>query len=109
MYTSTSAYGSVSSNAYTRSDNNSYRIGQNRIISSNYEQPHLAEIASLTTMEIGATSVYSECQGPNITIKRAGEDDDFPDPYMNTPIGSPLLALLLFAVVYAFFRKRKKA
>ena len=108
MYTSTSAYGGVSSNANSRCDNNSYRIGQNCIISSGYEEPRMAEIASLNTMKIGATSVYEECYGPNITIKRAGEDDHQGDP-MQDPIGSPLLALLLFAVVYAFFRKRKKA
>ena len=109
MYTSTSAYGSVSSNAYGRCDNNSYRIGQNRIISSGYEQPRMAEIASLNSMKIGATSVYEECYGPNITIKRETGEGNQGDPNLNTPIGSPLFALLLCAVVYAFFRKRKKA
>lgn len=108
MFTSTSAYGSMSSNANSRCDNNSYRIGQNCIISSGYEEPRMAEIASLNTMKIGATSVYEECYGPNITIKHESGEGHPTDP-MQDPIGSPLFALLLFAVVYAFFRKRKKA
>ena len=86
-----------------------YRIGQNRIISSAFEQPKLAEIVNLNTMEVGATNVYTEqSSGPNPHIRRVGGNDHQSDPFLKTPIGDALLPLLLLAIGYVVWRKRKR-
>ena len=104
-------YSGYSGSAFSGSqcETNTYRIGQNRIIASNTLQPKMAEIADLTTIRIGATSVYDEPEGPNVTIKRVGEDDHMPDQYLNNPVGDvPLMLFMALAVGYLFFKKYKQ-
>ena len=59
-------------------------------------------------MEIGAENVYSEqSSGPNPHIRRVGPGGHMPDP-MHTPIGDALIPLLLLAIGYVVWRKRKR-
>ena len=89
-------------------DYSSYRIGQNCIITSGAVQPKLAEVADLTTMEIGATSVYPEMEGPYTTVKRVGPGGHINDPFLE-PVGDvPLMLFMALAVGYMFFKKYKQ-
>lgn len=77
-----------------------YRIGQNKIINSTLQQPKMAEIASLTTMEIGATSVYSESAPMYRPTRRVSGDDHMPDPSYS-PVGDvPWILMMLLVAAY---------
>ena len=107
-YNSSYTSGSYQAHSAFHQKEGGYRIGQNRIISSAFEQPKLAEIVNLNTMEIGADNVYSEQSGgANPHIRRVGPGGHMPDP-MHTPIGDALIPLVLLAIGYAVWRKVKK-
>ena len=89
-------------------DYSSYRIGQNCIITSGAVQPKLAGIADLTTMEIGAISVYPEMEGPNATVMRVGPGGHIHDPFLESIGDVPLMLFMALAVGYMFFKKHKQ-
>lgn len=107
-YNSSYTSGSYQAHSTFQHKEGEYRIGQNRIISSCFEQPKLAEVVNLNTMEIGATNVYTEeIGGTNKNLRRVGKNDHMNDPFY-TPIGDALLPLLLLVVGYAVWFRRKK-
>lgn len=98
--------------ANQRSETPTYRIGQNRIITSTLQQPRMAEISSLSSMEIGAANVlgafngYTEQEPLLNQQRRVGPGGHIPDPFL-TPVGDiPCLPTLLFVAIYLLSRLR---
>ena len=107
-YNSSYTSGSYQAHSAFHQKEGGYRIGQNRIISSAFEQPKLAEVVNLNTMEIGAENVYSEQSGgANPHIRRVGKDDHMNDPFY-TPIGEALIPLALLAIGYVVWRRVRR-
>ena len=89
----------------------SYRIGQNRIITSSFQPPRLAEVKQLSSYNPYEGTTCCEEESPFTTMRRVGGNDHLPDPYLNTPIGDTpwLLMMVLCAawVAIRWFRKMK--
>ena len=111
-FTTSSTFGRSSytraAEANNRAAQSSYRIGQNCIISSNVQQPHLAEVKQLNSLNVGASSVYGE-EATYSTMRRVGGNDHLPDPYLNTPVGdTPIAWMAVLLIGYLFARKWQK-
>ena len=90
------------------SEQNTYRIGQNRLITGCFKQPKMAEVVNLASMRVGETDAYSTTQTRPGNIRRVGGGDSqsepIPQPLGNTPYF--LFGLLLIG--YAAFVKRRQ-
>lgn len=81
-------------------------IGQYRIIGSQFEQPHMAEVSELYGLPIGAENVFGE--ETNHAIRKVSGNDHMPDP-MQDPIGDiPWLLMLAMIMGYAGLRMLKR-
>ncbi|MBO4665715.1 MAG: hypothetical protein J5612_02460 [Paludibacteraceae bacterium] len=81
-------------------------IGQYRIIDSQFEQPHMAEVSELYGMPIGAENVFGE-ETTNHAIRKVSGNDHMPDPFKD-PIGDvPLFMMLALIIGYIGLKRLK--
>ena len=81
-----------------------YRIGQNRIITSTFQQPKLAEAPNFAIYKEGAQSPWDNTSEQTHTMRRVNGGGHMPDPYL-TPVGDvPWGLVILFALFLAAFR-----
>ena len=97
--------GSVNTHANNRCEQPTYRIGQNRIITSTFQQPRMARINDLTSLSLGGGNTYTEQDAFVPTKRRVGGGDHPSDP-MLTPVGD-VPWLLLAGMAFAYFLYRK--